>query len=71
MDAWIQEKISKCRLPGERLSHRPGKMLADRSKETGNSLPLACQDWAGTKAACRFLDSQASVALKLGSSTSP
>jgi len=56
MDAWIQEEISKCNLPDERLSNRLGKILVDLSKGVGNSLPLACQDWAGTKAAYRFLD---------------
>ncbi len=56
MDAWIQEEISKCNLPDERLSNRLAKILVDLSKGIGNSLPLACQDWAGTKAAYRFLD---------------
>ena len=55
MDAWIQEEIGKCGLPDERLSKRLGRILADLSKGIGSSLPLACQDWAGTKAAYRFL----------------
>lgn len=31
-------------------------MLGELSKGMGDSLPMACQDWAGTKAAYRFLD---------------
>lgn len=56
MDAWIQEEISGCCFPDERLGKRLGKILKGLSKGIGNSLPLACQDWAGTKAAYRFLD---------------
>lgn len=56
MDAWIQEEISGCRFPDQRLGKRPGKILKGLSNGIGSSLPLACQDWAGTKAAYRFLD---------------
>jgi hypothetical protein len=56
MDAWIQEEISRCSFSDERLGRRLGKILEGLSKGIGNSLPLACQDWAGTKAAYRFLD---------------
>lgn len=55
MDAWIREEISGCRFPDQRLGRRLGRILNGLSNGIGGSLPLACQDWAGTKAAYRFL----------------
>lgn len=56
MDAWIDRELSGCVFPDERLETRLRKVLDSLSKGMGRSLPLACQDWAGTKAAYRFLD---------------
>lgn len=56
MDAWVREEIVGCQFPDERLDKRLGKILEGLSKGIGSSLPLACGDWAGTKAAYRFLD---------------
>ena len=56
MDAWIQEETTRCPFPDERLQARLGKILQGLSKNVGNTLPLACQDWASTNAAYRFLD---------------
>lgn len=56
MDAWIQDEISGCRFPDQRLGRRLGRILNGLSNGIGRSLPLACQDWAGTKAAYRFFD---------------
>ena len=56
MDAWIHEEIDGCRFADERLGHRFGKILTNLSTGLGKTLPLACQDWASTKAAYRFLD---------------
>lgn len=56
MDAWIAGEINGCRLPDRRLGRRLGRLLEDLSGRIGKPLPLACQDWAGTKAAYRFLD---------------
>lgn len=56
MDAWMKAEIDGCRFPDRRLGRRFGQLLEDLSKGIGQTLPLACQDWATTKAAYRFLD---------------
>lgn len=55
MDTWIEDETKGCVFPDRRLETRFRKVLGSLSKGIGNSLPLACQDWAGTKAAYRFL----------------
>ena len=56
MDAWIQDELEACTFDDARLDERLGKLVASMSKHVGHPIPLACQDWAGTKAAYRFLD---------------
>lgn len=56
MDAWIDREVRACPFPDERLAKRFRRMLGELSKRMGDSLPMACQDWAGTKAAYRFLN---------------
>src|ERR1035437_7307565 len=56
MDTWIDREVKGCRFPDRCLGKRLQKVLESLSKGMGNTLPLACQDWAGTKAAYRFLD---------------
>lgn len=56
MDAWIQDELSGCALGDRRLDQRLGTLLEDLSKRMGQGIPLACQDWAATKAAYRFVD---------------
>ena len=56
MDAWIDHEINGCVFADSRLRKRFYKVLQRPSQGVGRSLPLACQDWAGTKAAYRFLD---------------
>ena len=56
MDAWIGEELNGGELGDRRLDPRLSKMLEDLSKRIGKPIPLACQDWAATKAAYRFLD---------------
>ncbi|MBS0348037.1 MAG: transposase [Proteobacteria bacterium] len=53
--AWIDREMAGSHLPDERLERRRHKLLAQLSARTGNSLPMACQDWSNTKAAYRFL----------------
>ena len=59
MDAWIDHEINGCAFADSRLRKRFYKVLQRLSQGVGRSLPLACQDWAATKAAYRFLDSGA------------
>ena len=56
MEAWIDREIAGCTFPDERLGKRLRTVLESLSRKLGSSLPLACQDWAATKAAYRFLD---------------
>jgi Transposase DNA-binding len=58
MDAWIRDEIKGCDLGDQRLDHRLGRLLEDLSERIGKPIPLACQDWAATKAAYRFLDNE-------------
>lgn len=52
--AWIDRGLSGCNFAEERLGKRFGKLLAQIGGATGASIPLACQEWANTKAAYRF-----------------
>ena len=52
--AWIDREIAGCRFADERLGRRLRALLAQMAGAMGESIPLACQDWAATKAAYRF-----------------
>ena len=52
---WVQKEVEGCDFGDRRLGKRCEKLLAALSGRLGYSLPLACQDWANTKAAYRFL----------------
>lgn len=54
-DAWLDTELAGCALADERLTRRLRKVLAQVGGAMGQSIPLACQDWANTKAAYRFL----------------
>jgi Transposase DNA-binding len=53
-DAWFDREVAGCGLSDERLGKRLRKLLEQMGGAMGASLPLACQDWANTKAAYRF-----------------
>ncbi|MGC8561451.1 MAG: IS4/Tn5 family transposase DNA-binding protein, partial [Phycisphaerae bacterium] len=55
MEAWINSELCGCDLGDRRLNRRLGKLMEDLSQRVGKGIPLACQDWAATKAAYRFL----------------
>jgi hypothetical protein len=54
-DSWIDQELAGCQFKDMRLGKRFRKLLEQLSDGTGESIPLACQDWANTKAAYRFL----------------
>jgi hypothetical protein len=54
IDAWFDRELAGCSLGDERLNKRLRKLLAQMGGAMGESIPLACQDWANTKAAYRF-----------------
>ncbi|MBV9305024.1 MAG: hypothetical protein JOZ45_02730 [Acidobacteriaceae bacterium] len=45
---WIETELATCPLPDQRLRQRLQQLLQQFSSGLGDSLPLACQDWANT-----------------------
>jgi hypothetical protein len=52
---WIEQEMIGCSFPDQRLRQRLQQLLQQFSSGLGESIPFACQDWANTKAAYRFL----------------
>jgi len=57
-DAWFDRELAGCRFADERLNKRLRKLLERMDGAMGASIPLACQDWANTKAAYRFFPNE-------------
>jgi len=56
MGSWIDQELAGCEFADERLGRRFGMLMEQLSTGIGRTIPLACGDWAATKAAYRFLD---------------
>ena len=54
MPDWIEREFAGCSLPDVRLDSRLARIVGQLSGPLGQSIPMACQDWANTKAAYRF-----------------
>jgi hypothetical protein len=52
--SWIDKEMAGCRFADVRLEQRFRLLMERLSEGIGDSIPMACQDWAGTKAAYRF-----------------
>src|SRR5271169_6528791 len=52
--AWIDQELAGCEFADVRLGKRFRTPVARLAEGVGESIPMACQDWAGTKAAYRF-----------------
>ena len=52
---WTDRELSGCEFKDGRLGQRFRRLLQQLAEGTAESIPLACQDWANTKAAYRFL----------------
>lgn len=52
--SWIDGEIAGCCFKDLRLARRFGTLLEWMGSAMGQTIPLACQDWANTKAAYRF-----------------
>ena len=52
--AWIDQELAGCAFADVRLGKRFKSLVARLAEGVGESIPMACQDWAGTKAAYRF-----------------
>ena len=57
-DAWFDREIASCGFADARLSKRLRNLLGRMGDAMGASIPLACQDWANTKAAYRFFSNE-------------
>jgi hypothetical protein len=53
---WVERELSGCTFKDKRLARRLRTILTQMASKPGSTIPLACQDWAGTKAAYRFFD---------------
>ena len=56
---WVEEEMEGCQFGDERLGKRARTMIGQMAARVGASIPPACQDWADTKAACRFFSNEA------------
>jgi Transposase DNA-binding len=54
-DHWSANEADPSAFKDARLGRRFAELLRQLSDGLGNSIPFACQDWAATKAAYRFL----------------
>jgi hypothetical protein len=54
-DCWIDSELARCEFKDERHGKRLRKLLEQLSEQIGGTIPWACQDWANTKAAYRFI----------------
>ena len=54
-EAWLEQELRGCDFGDRRLNVRFRKLAARLAARTGSSIPWACEDWANTKAAYRFL----------------
>jgi hypothetical protein len=51
---WLDQEALGSVFPDERLGKRFRTVLEQLANGSAQSIPFACQDWANTKAACRF-----------------
>jgi hypothetical protein len=58
MDAWVERELAEGDFADQRLKTRLGRLLADLGQRIGDTVPMACQDWAATKAAYRFFSNR-------------
>jgi hypothetical protein len=54
--AWFERELEGSEFQDARLRKRFGTLLEQLWRGMGQTIPLACQDWASTKAAYRFMD---------------
>jgi hypothetical protein len=52
--SWVDQELAGCEFADVRLGKRFKTLVERLSEGIGESIPMACQDWAGTKAAYRF-----------------
>jgi hypothetical protein len=55
ISSWLEREVTGCQFQDLRHGKRFSTLLSQLSERIGGSIPFACQDWAATKAAYRFL----------------
>jgi Transposase DNA-binding len=58
MTSWLDSELAECRFAEVRLGKRFRTLLKRLSEEIGETIPMACQDWARTKAAYWFISKE-------------
>ena len=58
MASWIDQELAGCEFADARLGKRFRTFVEQLSEGIGETIPMACQDWANTKAAYRFLSNE-------------
>lgn len=56
--SWLEREVAGCQFHDTRHGKRFRTLLGQLSDQIGGSIPFACQDWASTKAAYRFLSNE-------------
>jgi len=57
-ERWFDDELSGCHLGDGRLDRRLRQLVDRMDAGLGETIPLACQDWASTKAAYRFFSNE-------------
>lgn len=55
---WVGKEVERSEFKDRRLRPRFQRLVEDLSRNIGGGLTVACQDWANTKAAYRFLSNE-------------
>src|SRR5256885_15522436 len=58
MTSWLDDELAECEFADQRLAKRFRTLVERLSEGIGETIPMACQDWANTKAAYRFLSNK-------------
>jgi len=58
IEKWVEDECSASVFKDLRLKRRFVTLLGSIARTIGGSIPFACQDWANTKAAYRFLSNE-------------
>src|SRR6185295_17238295 len=58
MASWIDDELAGSAFADTRLEKRFKKLVERLSEGIGETIPMACQDWASTKAAYRFFSNE-------------
>jgi hypothetical protein len=56
--SWVERETAACEFADVRLGKRFRELLDQIGDAVGESIPMACQDWANTKAAYRFFSNE-------------